>query len=74
MNLMRERANFPCKGCEERYVGCHSTCERYLIIRAEYDKVAAQIDEIKKNTADIENFKVSAVMKMNERMRRKRRK
>lgn len=24
----------PCKGCEERQVGCHSTCEKY----AEYKK------------------------------------
>ena len=21
---------FSCKGCDERYVGCHSTCEKYI--------------------------------------------
>lgn len=25
----------PCKGCKDRSMGCHSTCEKYL----EYDKL-----------------------------------
>lgn len=24
----------PCKGCEDRKVGCHATCERYAEYRA----------------------------------------
>lgn len=27
----------PCKGCEERIVGCHSTCERYIEWKALVD-------------------------------------
>lgn len=27
----------PCKGCEERIVGCHSTCERYIEWKALID-------------------------------------
>lgn len=28
----------PCKDCEERQIGCHSTCEKYLQYRALKDK------------------------------------
>lgn len=24
------KSNFDCKNCKERYIGCHSTCEKYL--------------------------------------------
>lgn len=33
------RVKAPCKGCGERHVGCHSTCEKYLIFKAESDKL-----------------------------------
>lgn len=25
-----KRVTYPCKGCTERYVGCHSECEKYI--------------------------------------------
>jgi hypothetical protein len=27
------RNNFPCKDCESRYVGCHSSCEKYQKVK-----------------------------------------
>lgn len=27
---MKDKRTAPCKGCEERYPKCHSTCERYI--------------------------------------------
>ena len=30
--------NFSCRFCQERYVGCHSTCEKYKQERAELDR------------------------------------
>lgn len=29
--------SYSCKGCEERHVGCHATCEKYLAAKAERD-------------------------------------
>ena len=29
----------PCKGCQERFVGCHSTCEKYAQMRKEIDEL-----------------------------------
>lgn len=40
----------PCKGCEERQVGCHAGCEKYLEFAAERevirDKQAREAQEI----------------------------
>lgn len=32
----------PCKGCEDRKVGCHATCERYAEYRAVIGKYEAE--------------------------------
>lgn len=35
-----------CRNCEERHVGCHGECTKYLAEKAEYEKYKA---EVKKN-------------------------
>ena len=38
--------NAPCKGCEKRKIGCHSTCRKYIIFRMLQDlKIEAQKKE-----------------------------
>lgn len=32
-------AFFSCKGCTERHVGCHATCEKYIAEKAENDRI-----------------------------------
>lgn len=29
----------PCLKCPDRYVGCHSKCERYIAFRTEQDRI-----------------------------------
>jgi len=29
----------PCKGCDERHIGCHSDCEKYREFRVQQDDV-----------------------------------
>ena len=29
----------PCKNCEDRHIGCHSTCKEYLRMSKERDKI-----------------------------------
>lgn len=31
-------AHNPCRGCEERYVGCHSSCEKYIKAKEEIEE------------------------------------
>ena len=43
----------PCKGCEEREVGCHAGCAKYLEFAAERvirDKQAREAQEINSET------------------------
>lgn len=30
---------FSCKNCNERHVGCHSTCEKYIAEKAENERI-----------------------------------
>ena len=37
----------PCKGCTERYAGCHGICERYTEWKAAHDKLREDINKTK---------------------------
>jgi hypothetical protein len=32
----------PCKGCQQRHLGCHGTCEKYQEFRRIHDEEAAE--------------------------------
>ena len=34
--MNRNNTFSPCKGCEERYAGCHSECEKYIEIKKKW--------------------------------------
>ena len=53
----------PCKGCEKRYVGCHSTCEGYLKARAEGDALKEKMLEDKRKRNDIASFRQAGIRK-----------
>ena len=38
-------ADYPCKDCEERKLGCHSACEKYLAVKAEKARVREALQE-----------------------------
>ena len=38
-----------CKGCEKRYIGCHSECDDYIKERQELDKKNAEIRKQKES-------------------------
>lgn len=33
----------PCKDCNNRFLGCHSSCERYLDYKSEHDKFKQKV-------------------------------
>lgn len=35
-------ANFTCKGCGNRYPGCHAHCEKYIAEKKAYDEKMAE--------------------------------
>ena len=42
----------PCKGCEKRYVGCHSKCEEYI----DYKKRAEEASKLVADKKSFENI------------------
>lgn len=44
-----------CKDCKDRYVGCHSTCEKYINAKKEYDELQEKIKKSKYRENDL-NF------------------
>lgn len=42
-----------CKDCKERYVGCHSHCEKYLEFRKQLDEYNQKEKEEKKLYGDV---------------------
>ena len=36
----------PCKGCEDRVVGCHSVCDKYITWKAERDELKKELTKI----------------------------
>lgn len=54
----------PCKDCDERSVGCHSTCVRYKDWRKRKDVEHDFILEAKLKEADIHRYKKEAVKRI----------
>ena len=66
----------PCKGCEDRFVGCHQRCEKYISWKAKYDERTAQIRKQKEIDSRLsEHFDNSRdkAIRNNGRCRHKRR-
>lgn len=61
----------PCKGCEKRYAGCHSECERY----AEYSRERAEMLKARKSEREYEEAHsrqaVNALWRKRKRERRR---
>lgn len=63
--LFNNRVQSPCKNCEDRMVGCHSTCEKYKAFQQENDANNKIIRENRKKENDIVSFRVEAIRKYN---------
>ncbi len=55
----------PCKDCEERVLGCHASCERYLSFKKEADLIRAKV--VKQNFLD--RFKRDQIAKWRARQK-----
>lgn len=57
-----------CKDCPDRYIGCHSMCERYKAFREELDELNEKIYKAKERERDIDRYE----REMCERNKRRR--
>lgn len=47
-----------CKGCERRFVGCHSDCKDYLDAKKKYDKEKEIRTKAKNCEKDVANVRI----------------
>ena len=50
-----------CIGCTDRKAGCHSTCSRYLVDKAEHEAERARIRQLASGDKDYDRFKINTV-------------
>lgn len=62
----------PCKGCADRFVGCHSTCDLYKQFRNELDKKNNMTYKEKKNEWNLIGRKVQAMNKITHKKSKQR--
>ena len=50
----------PCKDCIERFIGCHSTCEKRKVYLGKYYALKQKINDEKKKFRDVDDFLFSS--------------
>lgn len=51
-----------CNGCEDRHVGCHSSCEKYIEDKAKLDAHNAREQQLKSASKSIDKWDFDKVM------------
>ena len=69
--INNNRPQSPCKGCENRYVGCHSNCDDYLEFRGKTDEMAKRIYEKNRDRDLYMGYRKECSMKIQEKRRKK---
>lgn len=46
-----------CKDCNERHIGCHGYCEKYIEAKIKYEKAKIVVKDIKDKDADVRGFR-----------------
>ena len=68
---MAEKAKFPCKNCEKRYVGCHGSCNEYKEAKEKNDKEKEEIRCLKKRENDVRGVFMDTHERIMKRMNKK---
>jgi hypothetical protein len=63
-------AIFSCKGCPDRHPGCHSTCQKYLEEKAQYEELRAENAKKRAIEYEIYSQRSERVYKATKRRRR----
>lgn len=54
----------PCYKCQDRYVGCHAKCERYIEWSAAREAERERIHKIKENDKRYADYKIKAIARI----------
>lgn len=65
MSLSTQNIVNCCKGCKDRYVGCHGKCEAYIEQRKALSERNKQIADYNSKEREYYDFKVQKIIKEN---------
>lgn len=57
----------PCKGCEDRYVGCHGKCDAYIAFKSIREKERTTVSKKK----SVDEYQFIATQRMKKKKRQK---
>ena len=55
---IRPTTKAPCVDCDDRQVGCHARCTKYIDWKSEYQQIKKAINEHSRKIADVESYEV----------------
>ena len=58
------------KDCQDRKVGCHGSCEKYLAVKKDHDEKRIKAYELKQQDREIDNMRCETHIKIQKRQRR----
>lgn len=61
--------NYPCKGCQDRYIGCHSDCEKYISARVEHTGITEKARAVRYAELDAEIYRRNGCERRRKRAR-----
>lgn len=61
----------PCKDCPNREVGCHSTCDKYIVFRKERDELNKIINKKKEEEYAIDRTRYDRAFKVKQKQKTK---
>ena len=58
---------YPCQDCKDRYLGCHSNCQKYLEAKAEHSKEKESVTQIKEDERRFDSYEIERRSKIKKR-------
>lgn len=68
---MTTKKDNPCKDCSDRFVGCHSNCERYLAWKKAYDEWSNKVFTERTKSRVLDKYLIDRRLKAKNEYRRK---
>lgn len=57
------RVGIHCRNCEDRHVGCHSTCEKYLEAKDKHDTYTKRVQRSREESMLLYRHKIQSMQK-----------
>ena len=64
--------NYPCRDCQDRAVGCHSTCPKYTAAKSEHTRNRIKVQKLKVAEDSADDYECERKIRLNKRYDKRR--